>query len=586
MTYYDLKKSAATDGAEEAAYLFGATSATASRPARFPIESIRKGISAWDYIPYSLHASIADYTCTTDLATYLNNFINAIDSNGGCGHMPAGLYPIASGIGTSNLRNLTLTGEGGRDLQYMGNSGTVIKYTGTGTGRIFDLREHHGVFIEDIQVMYVSDAFEGTVFDLSCALAIGNGSGFKRVQVYQISGIGNNCDRIAYFKNTVDIYFDECYFSHAQRGLVGVEDDDLSTDETNVVSIHKCTFIALKGPAIVNPVIGWSIYATNFELGVAGIASGIKVTASKACTNLGLFGCIFADASVSGTWIDIQDVYNFTMSGGAIIGLDPGDPVNAIKIGGTYNSGICISGVRFSSIETAIEFAAACVGVTVIGCSFLGVTTKVTGTENLTAEYLFTANNPALGLAIPVAQGGTGVTTATGTGAVMRQVGPTIEATTGGDIAALKITTSGPGENAGITYQDDNASKWTIYKNIFHELIFYDLANNVLALSATPSDAIYAHWDIAYTTPATSSATGALRVLGGLGIAGAIYSGNEITPGLTTVASLPAASSALRGARYTCSDLSGATFTFGANATGGGSRVGPVWCNGSTWKEG
>jgi len=61
--------------------------------------------------------------------------------------------------------------------------------------------------------------------------------------------------------------------------------------------------------------------------------------------------------------------------------------------------------------------------------------------------------------------------------------------------------------------------------------------------------------------------------------------GNYVPPS-GTVAALPAASSALKGVRRFITDLSGATFTYGATAAGGGSRGGPVFCDGSAWREG
>jgi hypothetical protein len=66
-----------------------------------------------------------------------------------------------------------------------------------------------------------------------------------------------------------------------------------------------------------------------------------------------------------------------------------------------------------------------------------------------------------------------------------------------------------------------------------------------------------------------------------------VFVGGYVQTGLTTIASLPAASTALNGARFMVSDSSVvASGNFGANVTGTGANVVPVFCDGTNWKIG
>jgi hypothetical protein len=116
----------------------------------------------------------------------------------------------------------------------------------------------------------------------------------------------------------------------------------------------------------------------------------------------------------------------------------------------------------------------------------------------------------------------------------------------------------------------------------------------LLAIISDPSDTTYLTTDrgiqfqgkfatgIDFTASNFSATTWLIKFTSATGID---TSGNFIPP-TGTVAALPAASTALKGVRQFATDLAGATFTYGAAVAGGGSRGGPVFCNGSAWLEG
>lgn len=90
------------------------------------------------------------------------------------------------------------------------------------------------------------------------------------------------------------------------------------------------------------------------------------------------------------------------------------------------------------------------------------------------------------------------------------------------------------------------------------------------------------------TTASTSTTTGALISKGGIGVAGALYAGSEVTTGVTTVASLPTCNAAHKAARHFVTDSNAASFTAGIGAVvaAGGTTQVPVVCDGTNWRIG
>jgi hypothetical protein len=356
----------------------------------------RENLSVLDFIPVAEHAAIQAYTSTTDLSTYIAAAITALGSRYGTLFFPRGRYSIASAINADNLRNVIFQGEGGHDLTYAGTSGTVIRFTGTGSGSIVTMADHRGVWWRDIQVVYTSNSFTGTFFNCATTFQTGCASGFENVQCYQITSNGHTAGQCWYLKNNVDVTFRNCYASHASYGWVGLFTTDAgpNTNETNVIKLYGCTSIALGSAAIVNPIIGWTLYSHNFELGDGGVPAGILSTSTFEIKNLNLYGCIFADSTANGTWINLpNNVFGFTMHGGLLYAAS--GTVTGILIGSSFSAGIHISGVTFSGLSVGINFAASTTGAIWEGNNFLTVTTPVSGGSNLDDGSFGRGNNPA-----------------------------------------------------------------------------------------------------------------------------------------------------------------------------------------------
>lgn len=93
--------------------------------------------------------------------------------------------------------------------------------------------------------------------------------------------------------------------------------------------------------------------------------------------------------------------------------------------------------------------------------------------------------------------------------------------------------------------------------------------------SVSPSYAVYGNG----TTPGFGTAGSGLFKMNR-------YTNQPETMPKRTVANLPTGANVAAPARAYCSDLFGSSFVFGAVAVGGGSRVGPVFWDGSNWREG
>lgn len=320
--------------------------------------------------------------------------------------LPHGRIEISSEITLTGLQNLIIEGKGSLDLTYSGNFGTVICYTGAGSGNIINMQNHRGIWWRDVQVVYTSNSFTGTIFNCASSFSTGSGSGFENVQVYQITNNAHNAGQCWYLKNNVDVTFKNCYAAHASFGWVGLFSGDVG--ETNMIKMYGCTSIALKTAAIANPVIGWTLYGHNFELGDAGVPAGIITSGSFDIKDLALFGCKFADSTANGAWINFSNnTFNFTMMGGDI--LAQSGTVTGILFNGTFHACPTIMGVLFSDLTTGINFNAPITGATVVGNSFLSVTTPISGPGNLDTGSLRMANNPGtVNGAIAAGYGGTG----------------------------------------------------------------------------------------------------------------------------------------------------------------------------------
>lgn len=317
----------------------------------------------------------------------------ALGSGGKTVIFPAGIIRFSSAWDLSSLTNVTFIGQGGIDLNYSGTTGTVLKFTGTGSGNAINMQEHRGVWWNNVQLVYTSNSFTGTLFNMATLFQTGCGSGFRNVMCYQVTNTGHNAGQCFYLKNNVDVTWINCYVARATFGWLGVFDTDGSSVETNMVKLYNCTAIALKTAAIVNPKVGWSLYGCNFEPSDTNAPAGVLSTNLQSVTNFQMYGCVFADCTANGTWVNFaSDVNGFGMYGGAMLSL--GGTVTGIMFNGTQAFMPTIQGVYFSGTTTGINFNVPTSAACVSGNGFFsGVVTPISGKANLSGSFIF-GNTP------------------------------------------------------------------------------------------------------------------------------------------------------------------------------------------------
>ena len=109
-----------------------------------------------NYIPVNLHAAIQHTLLLLMLPVISIPLLVLLTLQGGVLLFPRGRYYFPGTIGQPNLRNITLLGVGGRDLNYPANSGTVFLLHWFQL-QIFDFTEARGCGCENFQVVQTSE---------------------------------------------------------------------------------------------------------------------------------------------------------------------------------------------------------------------------------------------------------------------------------------------------------------------------------------------------------------------------------------------------------------------------------------------
>lgn len=469
-------------------------------------EKAAETFSVLDFIPAIVDLdAIANHTSTADLTTYLNAAIAATKARFGILLWPRGSY-TATRLDASGLRNVGFQGEGGLDLTYAGTSGTVIRLTGTGTSSLIDVTEHRGLWCRDIQFVYTSDAFSGTVVDCSTTFQTGCGSGFERCQIYQKTGTGHTAARGFYLKNNVDMTLRNCYVSHVGKGIVGVLSTDVGA-ETNMIRIEKCTTIACVTAGIHNPVRGWTIDQHNYEPTDTNAPGAITTDGAFDIINLTEIDCVVADSTANGVAYKFDNnTFNYRRIGGAILALS--GTCTGIQFNGTFHGQPQILGVYVSGLTTGIDYnsgAASVAGANVQNTQFLSTTTPVAHMSNCDASSIFLANTPdTANRALTASYGGTGQQAGYTAGDLLYANGATTLAKLG--VGAAHTFLKGGTLPAYAAIASDDLAPVT-FLNVPPQTVNFNSANTDTAFNIPALPSGYAHWQLQGATISGASAS-------------------------------------------------------------------------------
>lgn len=113
------------------------------------------------------------------------------------------------------------------------------------------------------------------------------------------------------------------------------------------------------------------------------------------------------------------------------------------------------------------------------------------------------------------------------------------------------------------------------------DLEYYNQATTVRTMRLSITDDSVA---FASSVASTSASTGAIKVTGGAGIGGALWTGTYVSTTPTTVGT-SGTNCSIKGARWFVTDNNTA-LAFGAVITSGGSIQTPIYCDGTVWRQG
>lgn len=360
------------------------------------------------------YAADADYSAvgndSTDNTSAIQSAMTAANAvGGGVVTLGPGTFRCSSGL--TFYSDVTLRGTGGPG----GSSGTILKFTGTGSGRFIDGRSISNAKIEHLTILYSSASFTGTLLDLG-GTAASPGSSHTLDHVY-LGGASASQQTATLLRVNGQ---HTCSYNHVQfghcniaiQGLEGATSDDFA----NGLTFNSPFFAHYASAAIKQPGQGWTFNGGVGEPKDNGSPSGfidssdLTITVPQGFTwNGGWLG----DVSATGSWVKWSG-RGFKWNGG-LIGLNNSSTFfQAMQL--VY--GVDIRGVRFSNSNPAyaMDFTASGAStspsVNFMGCDYdAGLTIFKSGTippgsvyqDWRTAAYLYASGGITIG-------GGTAIT--------------------------------------------------------------------------------------------------------------------------------------------------------------------------------
>lgn len=302
--------------------------------------------------------------------------------------------------------NLIIEGSGGADITEL-VPGTQLTCTQTGSTTCFDWSNTRGIVLRDTTVCYSSGTFSGVLMSLAHSTSTWSNYRFDNVQFKQCGTTTHSALALLYVNNVVQWMGTKVIFEHAQNGIVGGFNGESGFENTTLISCFGCTFQLFSNAAVLNPGTEWTFDGSWFAPdndgsgGNYGTPRGI-LQSDTSYTVLGLTinGTSFTDGTKGGSWITLQNVRGFKMSGGSMGG---NSTVNQIGIETVLTGeGIDVSGVYFAFLEIGMKVRGTINGLHIhgnntststTGCDIVATASNFVGEANGSA----TCNNFVMG---------------------------------------------------------------------------------------------------------------------------------------------------------------------------------------------
>lgn len=330
---------------------------------------------------------------STDNTSVMSSIADAVDEGlWSRVYFPYGIYRFGTTWNLSSKENFTIEGDGGRDLTHLG-IGTVLCFTGSGSGQGINVQDSRGWTFRDLAIVYSSATYTGSLVDISHTVSSWTKGRFDGVHWYQF-GAATYTATLVYAHYAVDVLYVGCRFSHADNGVVGAFGSELSSS-SGVHTFIGCSFVFVNAP-IVNPGLNWAVLGGRFEPNSDGEPAGISCVGGDGITDnvlegLSLHGCSFADATEPGTWIDGSSWFGGGIFGCTIGGdINGSDTVNGVRAAAFFGTAIC--GNTFSGCTNGIIPTGAS-QMMITGNGFPNTTVPIANITNLSADSVVGGNN-------------------------------------------------------------------------------------------------------------------------------------------------------------------------------------------------
>lgn len=272
------------------------------------------------------------------LAVKLLSVSKANGRRGGVIRFVGGVYKFATAIDVSqSAYNIRFEGNGTKPVSFGSDTDTTLLFTGTGSGRAFDLRSCSGLYFNNIGVCYNSASFTGTLLD--CSMIV---SGPKAIQFTNCllgsTFLPNSTPQVTAgcilnLSSAYDCQVSQCVII---GGLIGIRlNPTASPQDGNIITIEKNEFSHCLTAGIMNPHQQANIVNNNFEgtNTVSAVGGGLPYAISYDYpdpANAVIFGL-----KISGNWFGDRTTF-----GRAYIRLPrtKGADISGNFFGGGYNN--------------------------------------------------------------------------------------------------------------------------------------------------------------------------------------------------------------------------------------------------------
>ena len=358
----------------------GATGATGDTGATGATGPPSSGVTAADKVVF-VSTRGNDTNTGQTLEKALLTLGAAVTALGGPGRIQCGFGTIALGasLDVSLSNGITIEGVSGNTAG--ATPGTVIAFSGTGSGSAINAQSTSGFTLKNLMLLYSSSSFTGRLVDLRGGIA-GGDTTFATIKDCYLGSSGgiNTADVLVDLNKAHTSRVVRCSLRNAVHLVRG---KGINTDYSVSNTIENSYFRDATTAHISNPGDGWTIKGCTWEPLVSGGAGAVICDAGVLSNGLSVLGGWAGDvaAAAGGIMFDISgEAFSIV---GTLIGGNTGS--TGVKIRSNNGYGYRISS-RFEGPATGIDLS----GVLPRSYDFSGSSFSSGVTTHITSGYPLT----------------------------------------------------------------------------------------------------------------------------------------------------------------------------------------------------